>query len=164
MKKIGLLSDTHGSIDERIFDFFQSCDEVWHAGDIGNYETLEKLNQKFEVRAVYGNIDGDDIRRSCKEFLFFKIEDVNILITHIGGYPSHYDFKAFSKIKELKPNLFVCGHSHILKVMFDKTHNMLVMNPGAYGNSGFHKVRTAIRFEIEGCNFKNLDVLEIDRK
>ena len=164
MKRIGILSDTHCHVDERIFEFFQNCDEVWHAGDIGNYETLEKLNQKFELRAVFGNIDGEDVRRSCKGFLFFKIEDVNVLMTHIGGYPSHYDYRALSKIKELKPNLFVCGHSHILKIMFDKTNNMMVMNPGAFGIYGFHKIRTAIRFEIDGCNFKNLDVLEIDRK
>ncbi|HBF87585.1 MAG TPA: YfcE family phosphodiesterase [Bacteroidales bacterium] len=164
MKQIGLLSDTHGTIDERIFSFFKDCDEIWHAGDIGNITVYNKLNESFLLRAVYGNIDGTDIRQVCKPNLFFRVEDIDIFMTHIGGYPKHYDAKTLIQIKELKPSLFICGHSHILKVMYDNDFNMMCMNPGAYGKYGFHVIRTAIRFSIDGKALKNLEVLEIPRQ
>lgn len=163
MKRIGLLSDTHAWLDKRTLNFFKDCDEIWHAGDIGSYEIAQELSNFKPFRAVYGNIDGYPTRSVYPEFLSFKCENVDVLMTHIGGYPGHYNPKALSKINIYKPRLFVCGHSHILKVIYDKTHQMLCMNPGAAGNQGFHQVRTALRFTINDNDIKDLEVLEIPR-
>ncbi len=163
MKKIGLFSDTHGYIDDKLFDFFKEVDEVWHAGDIGDISVIEKTEMLKPVRAVFGNIDGQDVRIRYPENNRFKVEDVDVWITHIGGYPGRYDKRIKSEILKETPGLFISGHSHILKVIYDDKLNLLHINPGAYGKSGFHKVRTAVRFEIDGKNIKNLEVLEVKR-
>ncbi|MFA5974082.1 MAG: metallophosphoesterase family protein [Lentimicrobiaceae bacterium] len=163
MRRIGLLSDTHGFINPRILDFFSTCDEIWHAGDIGNIETADKLALFKPFKAVYGNIDGTEIRKSYTKDLVFNCEGVNVLITHIGGYPGRYEKEARQLIESEKPGLFICGHSHILKVMFDKKHELLHINPGAAGNSGFHHVITCVRFVIDGKNIRDLEVFEKER-
>ena len=163
MKQIGLLSDTHGFIDERLYSFFEKCDEIWHAGDIGNMETADQLAKFKPFRAVFGNIDDYRVRQQYSQILRFECEQTDILITHIGGYPNHYesDIKAILLVKP--PKLFIAGHSHILKVIFDKRFNMLHINPGAAGNSGFHKVKTAVRFNIEGSEITDLEIWESTR-
>ncbi len=163
MTHIGLLSDTHGYLHPRVFEFFGACDEVWHAGDIGNIETADRLTGFKPFRAVYGNIDGGKLRVVCKENAFFQIEEVKVLMMHIGGYPGRYSPKAKELIIRYKPDLFVSGHSHILKVMPDNSNNLLHINPGAAGNSGFHKFITMVRFTIDGGKVDNLEVLEIKR-
>ena len=163
MTRIGLLSDTHGYLHPRVFEFFGACGEVWHAGDIGNIETADRLTGFKPFRAVYGNIDGGKLRVICKENAFFKIEEVKVLMMHIGGYPGRYSPKAKELIKRYKPDLFISGHSHVLKVMPDNRNNLLHINPGAAGNSGFHKFITMVRFTIEGSKIDNLEVLEIKR-
>lgn len=163
MKRIGVLSDTHAFLDERIFEHFKECDEIWHAGDIGSTAVIEKLAKFKPLRAVYGNVDGGSVRINYPEFLSFKCEEVSVLLTHIGGYPGRYIPEAKQKIIECRPNLFVCGHSHILKVQFDKTFNMLCINPGAAGLEGFHQVRTLLRFEIDGKEIQNLEVIEMPK-
>jgi putative phosphoesterase len=163
MTKVGIFSDTHGFIDEKIIDFFAPCQEIWHAGDIGDISIINQLPQNREVRAVFGNIDGGLVRRNFPEFLSFKCEEVDVLLTHIGGYPANYYGKAFKKILEFRPKIFVCGHSHILKVINDPKLNMLCINPGAAGNFGFHTRRTSIRFEIDGANIQNMEVLDMPR-
>jgi len=163
MKQIGLLSDTHGFIDERLFVFFEKCDEVWHAGDIGNIQTAHKLESFKPVRAVYGNIDDHELRDQYSGILRFMCEQTEVLMTHIGGYPGHYESQIRDIIKDKPPKLFICGHSHILKVIFDKKFNLLHINPGAAGNSGFHNVKTAVRFWIDGSEIKNLEVWESAR-
>jgi putative phosphoesterase len=162
--KIGLLSDTHGFIDEKIISFLSGCDEIWHAGDIGNIAVSEKLENIAPLRAVFGNIDGTDIRIRFKETECFKAEDVLVLMMHIGGYPGNYSREAYHEIRANSPGLFISGHSHILKVMFDKKKNLLHINPGAAGKSGFHQVRTAVRFKIEASEIKDLEVLELPRR
>jgi len=163
MKKIGLLSDTHGHWDESLASFFESCDEIWHAGDIGDIETADKITAFKPFRAVFGNIDGGDLRVTYSKFQQFKCEDVKVFMTHIGGTPRRYEHSIIPLIEANSPNLFICGHSHILKVMYDNKRNFLYMNPGAAGISGFHKYRTALRFTIEGSEIKDLEVLEIPR-
>jgi uncharacterized protein len=163
MQRIGLLSDTHGFIDERILEFFKDCDEIWHAGDIGNLETADILANLKPFRAVHGNIDGHEIRQVYPKHLRFISEGIDVWITHIGGYPGHYEQEVRSMIFENPPKLFICGHSHILKVIYDKKLGLLHINPGAAGKSGFHKVRTAIRFKIYQSNIKDLEILEIQR-
>jgi putative phosphoesterase len=163
MTKIGVLSDTHGFLDEKIVDFLAPCQEVWHAGDIGDIDIINKLSENHIVRAVYGNIDGGLMRRILPEFLSFKCEKISILLTHIGGYPNNYYRKAYQKIFEFNPKIFVCGHSHILKIMNDKHLNMLCINPGAAGTFGFHQARTLLRFEIDGENIQNMEVLDIKK-
>jgi len=161
MKKIGLLSDTHSYWDDKYITYFESCDEIWHAGDIGTLEITTKLNQIKPLRAVYGNIDGQEIRAEFQEFLRFKIEEVDVLITHIGGYPGKY-IPSVKHILETKPpQLFICGHSHILKVMYDSKYKCLDINPGAAGKYGFHKIRTLVRFVIDKNNIKDLEVIEL---
>ena len=135
MLRIGLLSDTHGFINPRILDFFSNCDEIWHAGDIGNTDTADKLGALKPLRAVYGNIDGTQLRMSYPKNQVFFSEQVKVLMTHIGGYPGRYEKEARQLIESEKPGMFVCGHSHILKVMYDKKHELLHFNPGAAGNS-----------------------------
>lgn len=162
--KIGLLSDTHGFLDARVENFFKDCDEVWHCGDIGSIEVADRLAASFHLRAVCGNIDGGELRRMFPEKVVFDCEGVKILMTHIGGYPGRYDARIREVIYRERPGLFVCGHSHILKVMYDKTLKCLHINPGAAGKYGFHKVRTAVRFVIEKGNIKDLEVLEVDKE
>jgi len=164
MKKIGLVSDTHGHIDEKLTEFFSGCDEIWHAGDWGSYEVAEKLAAFKPLRGVYGNVDTADIRRLFPEHNRFKIEDIDVWITHIGGYPGKYDIRVRNLIKENPPDLFISGHSHILKIMWDKKLNLLHINPGAYGFSGFHKKRTAVRFTIDKKEIKDLEILELPKR
>jgi putative phosphoesterase len=163
MKKIGLLSDTHGTIHPSVSDFFSNVDEIWHAGDIGNIESISELEKIAPVRAVYGNIDNSELRLKFKEFELFTIEDLKTLIIHIGGYPGRYTPKARKLIKEHSPELVITGHSHILKVIFDKKNNLLHINPGAAGNVGFHRVITLIRFKITSGKIEDLEVFESRR-
>lgn len=163
MRRIGLLSDTHSSVNDRILDFFANCDEIWHAGDIGTIETADKLASIKLLRAVYGNIDGTELRKSYPKNLVFNCEEVKVLITHIGGYPGRYEKEARQLIEFEKPGLFISGHSHILKVIYDKKHELLHINPGAAGNSGFHNVITCVRFIIAGKEIRDLEVFEKQR-
>ena len=161
--KIGLLSDTHSIIDKRILKFFENCDEIWHAGDIGTIKTLELLEKFKKIRAVYGNIDNHQIRKEINEFLHLKYEKLVILIIHIAGKPPKYNKITYNLIKKHKPNILICGHSHILKIHRDKENDILIINPGASGNVGFHKFKTAIRFNIINSNIKNLEIIELKR-
>ena len=163
MKKIILLSDTHSALDERFLPHLEDANEIWHAGDIGDIKVLENLEKITKVRAVYGNIDNHIIRSATKEFINFKCEEVNVLITHIGGYPGKYSKGIKEKIQKLRPKLFICGHSHILKVIFDKRFKLLHMNPGAAGNYGIHKVKTILKFKIDKENITDLKVIELKR-
>jgi hypothetical protein len=163
MKKIGLLSDTHAYIDEKVMNFLNECDEVWHAGDIGNIETADRISKVKSLKAVYGNIDGPDVRVVYPKVQFFTCENVKVLMTHIGGYPGKYEKTMKETIEKLKPNLFISGHSHILKVIYDKKNELLHINPGASGKSGMHKLVTAVRFEIDGAEIKNLEIFEKQR-
>ena len=164
MKRIGILSDTHGTFDAPLRNFFREVDEIWHAGDIGSMEVAEKLAAFRPLRAVRGNIDGGEVRQAYPETDRFTIEGTDVLIKHIGGYPGKYDASIRQHLFVRPPRLFVCGHSHILKVQFDKTLNMLCINPGAAGIYGFHKVRTLIRFAIDNGEFKDLEVIELAEK
>lgn len=161
MKRIGLLSDTHGYWDARYLKYFESCDEIWHAGDIGSMEIVEKLQAFRPLRAVYGNIDGQDIRLIFPAINRFTIEGADVLIKHIGGYSGRYDPSIHGTLLVNPPSLFISGHSHILKVKYDKTLNMLHINPGAAGKYGFHKVRTLVRFSINEGKFLDLEVIEL---
>ena len=161
MKKIGILADTHGMLDERIFNHFENVDEIWHAGDWGSMDVVNKLQAFKPVRGVYGNIDGQDIRMIFPKHLRFRCEDVDVWLTHIGGYPGKYDANVKPEIFTNPPKLFVCGHSHILKVQYDKTLDLLHINSGSAGKYGFHQVQTLIRFEIDGSNIQNLEVIEL---
>ena len=164
MKKIGILSDTHSYWDDRYTSFFKGCDEIWHAGDVGSAEILDRLSRIATIRAVYGNCDGQDVRRITTEIYRFKVEEANIMLKHIGGSPDHYDYSVREQLSLETPDLFVSGHSHILKVMHDKKMNMLFINPGAAGLQGWHKVRTLVRLDIDGKDFRNLEVLEMKRE
>ena len=164
MTRIGILSDTHGLLDERVLEHFSEVDEIWHAGDIGSTEVLQRLRETKPTRAVFGNCDSGDVRWSLSEFYSFKVEDVNVLLTHIGGYPGKYNPLAYRKILQNKPQLFVCGHSHILKVQYDHSLNMLVCNPGAAGKYGIHTIQTLIRLSIDGHDIKDLEIIELERK
>jgi putative phosphoesterase len=161
MKRIGLLSDTHGFLDPKFFDLFKECDEIWHAGDFGDREVSEKLSAFRLLRGVYGNIDGTEIRQLHPRDQFFQCEGIEVFITHIGGYPGNYHPEAAGKITHRKPGLFICGHSHILKVMPDKVNHLLHMNPGAAGKHGFHKIRTALRFTISNGKIKDPVAIEL---
>jgi len=163
MKRIGLISDTHGALSERVVRFFEQVDEIWHAGDIGTEEVIRKLLKIKPVRAVCGNIDGHVLRQMYPEVLRFFCEEVDVLMTHIGGYPGRYEPKIRQMIYSNPPQLFISGHSHILKIIHDKKIGCLHMNPGAAGNNGFHHVCTAVRFKIDGKNIKELEVLEFER-
>jgi putative phosphoesterase len=164
MKRIGLLSDTHGYLHPRLFTFFEKADEIWHAGDIGNIETADELAAFKPLKAVYGNIDGSDVRAVHPLHQRFLCEETDVWITHIGGYPGHYERYVKPEIFTNPPNLFISGHSHILKVIFDKKLNFLHMNPGAAGNKGFHTVCTALRFVIDGSDIRDLEIWEMKRK
>jgi len=163
MKKILLLSDTHSYVDENILSYVKNADEVWHAGDLGSIYIADEIKKIKPLRAVYGNIDDKLIRSEFPLDAIFTIEKVKVWMTHIGGYPNRYNARIKEDINKNPPNLFISGHSHILKVMFDKKLNLLHMNPGAVGISGFHKVRTMLRFEIENENIKNLEIIEIQK-
>ena len=164
MKKIGLLSDTHSYWDDRYIKYFKDCDEIWHVGDIGSVEVADRLAEIAPLRAVYGNIDGGDIRIRFSEKYRFKCEEVDVLMKHIGGYPGNYDLSVRAQLFARPPRLFISGHSHILKVMYDKTLGCLHINPGAAGMSGFHKQRTLVRFVIDGEQITDLEVIELGDK
>lgn len=164
MVKVGLFSDTHGYWDDKYALYFKNCDEIWHAGDMGSEELAERLAALKPLRAVYGNIDGQPIRSQYGKIAQFKVEEVNVLMTHIGGYPGRYNPEIRPLLYATRPQLFVAGHSHILKVGFDKSLNCLYMNPGAAGISGFHQVRTLLRFAIDGKEIKDLEVIELGNR
>ncbi|HEX9981048.1 MAG TPA: metallophosphoesterase family protein [Flavobacterium sp.] len=163
MKKILLLSDTHSYIDQKILDYAAQADEVWHGGDIGNLSVTDRLKEVKPLRGVYGNIDDAKARMEFPLNNRFMCEGVDVWITHIGGYPGKYNPAIREEITLNPPKLFICGHSHILKVIFDKKLNLLHMNPGAAGTHGFHKVRTMLRFEIDGDKIQNLEVIEMKK-
>lgn len=162
--KIGIISDTHGTFDKVLQDFLQPCDEVWCAGDFGTTEVADKIAAFKPLRAVYGNIDGEIVRRMYGEFCFFEVEGVKVLMTHIGGYPRKYAPKALQHIHGARPKIFVAGHSHILKVIYDPVYDLLHINPGAAGKYGIHKVRTAVRFDIEAGEIKNMEIGEWEKR
>lgn len=164
MKKILLLSDTHSHIDEAILKYVRLADEVWHAGDIGDLNVTDTLKQIKPLRAVYGNIDDDKARMEFPLHNRFLCEEVDVWLTHIGGYPGKYNQVIRNELQVNPPKLFICGHSHILKVQFDQTLNLLHMNPGACGIYGFHQVRTMLRFEIDGEKIQNLEIIELGKK
>ncbi len=161
MKKIGIISDTHSYWDERYLKYFEPCDEIWHAGDICSVELADKLAAFRTFRAVCGNCDGGDLRRMYREILRFKCEDVDVLMKHIGGYPGNYDPSVRGMIYASPPQLFISGHSHILKIKYDKALNLLHINPGAAGVQGWHKDRTLIRLTIEGNKFTDCEVITL---
>lgn len=163
MRFIGLLSDTHGYYHPSLENFFKDIDELWHAGDIGNSETLQRFRQLKPTRAVFGNIDGADLRSELNETESFFCEEVHVLLTHIGGYPGRYPAQIKKLFLKEQPDLFICGHSHILKVMYDKDFQFLHINPGAAGIQGFHHRITAVRFKIEGQEIFDLDVFDAPR-
>ncbi len=160
MKKIGIISDTHGTFDAVLEEFLAEVDEIWHAGDIGSVALADRIAAFKPLKAVYGNTDDATTRIIYHEFDCFECEDVRVMMTHIGGYPGRYEPPAYRKIMACRPTLFIAGHSHILKVVYDKANNLLHINPGAAGKSGFHQVRTAIRLEIDGPDIRNLEVGE----
>jgi len=164
MKKIGLISDTHAVLDLKILEFLKGSDEIWHAGDWGNIELYDELNKIAPVRGVYGNVDGPINTSLLPENQIFTVEKVKVVITHIGGYPGRYEARLRQILLKEKPQLYICGHSHILKVIYDKKYELLHINPGAAGHSGFHKVITAVRFQINGDKIENLEVFEMPRK
>ena len=161
MTNILLLSDTHGYIDERILHYVKDADEVWHAGDIGDIKVTDQIKSLKPLRAVFGNIDNHEIRKEFPLNQRFLCEGIDVWITHIGGYPTRYSPAVKEEIKSNPPKLFICGHSHILKVMNDKNLQLLHMNPGAAGKHGFHKTRTMLRFKIDGKDIKELEVIEL---
>ena len=164
MTRILLLSDTHGHMDESILKYARMADEIWHAGDIGSLEVTDQLEAVKPVRAVYGNIDNALIQQEFPLDLKFKCESVSVWITHIGGYPDRYNRRVREEIRANPPQLFISGHSHILKVQWDKKLNLLHMNPGACGKQGFHQIRTMLRFVIDGKDIKDLEVIELGKR
>ncbi len=164
MRKILLLSDTHSFIDEQILKFVKQADEVWHAGDIGDTKVTDTIKKLKPLRAVYGNIDNKEIRSEFPLDNRFTVENIDIWITHIGGYPHRYNFRVKENIHNNPPKIFITGHSHILKVMNDKKLKLLHLNPGAAGKHGFHKIRTMLRFEINSSNIENLEVIELEKR
>lgn len=163
MRRIGLISDTHGTFDDTLRDFLRDVDEVWHAGDIGSLALADQLAEFKPLRAVYGNIDDHEVRRVYSDVALFDVEGFRVLMTHIGGYPGHYDRRALAHIYQTQPTIFVAGHSHILKVIYDKHFSLLHLNPGAAGRYGFHKVRTALRFTLDGGDIRDMEIGEWPR-
>ncbi len=161
IKKILLLSDTHGFLDNRIIKYARAADEIWHAGDIGDFSVTDALEKIKPLRVVYGNIDNASIRQHFDESLFFELEGVNVLMLHIGGKPTKYAKGVGEQIDQLKPDVFVCGHSHILRVEYDKKRSVLYLNPGAAGKHGFHKKQTLLQFELSKGRVQNLTVIEL---
>jgi putative phosphoesterase len=164
MRRIGVISDTHNCFDEPLCEFLRDVDEIWHAGDIGSIELADEIAAFKPLRAVYGNIDGGDTRYTYSDFTYFQVEEVTVLMTHIGGYPRHYSPQALARIQRAHPKIFVAGHSHILRVEYDKVYDMLHINPGAAGTYGFHKVRTALRFTIDGSDIRDMELWELERQ
>lgn len=163
MKRIGLLSDTHAFWDDKYCEYLGQCDEIWHAGDIGSMDIVRRLQEIAPLRAVYGNCDGGELRMLFTEKLAWTCEGANILMTHIGGYPGRYEPRIRQQLMLRTPHLFISGHSHILKVQYDKTLGMLHINPGAFGLQGWHQVRTLVRFTVEDAQFHDLEVIEVPR-
>ncbi|MBN4071125.1 metallophosphoesterase family protein [Crocinitomix catalasitica] len=161
MTKIGLMSDTHGYLDPKVMNYFKEVDEIWHAGDVGSLEVIERLEAFKPIRGVYGNIDDHQVRAAWPKIQRFRIEQMEILMTHIGGKPYRYSQDAYGEIIKKTPNVFVCGHSHILLVQFDKKINSMWLNPGACGYKGFHKVKTLLRFDVDGAELKNMEAIEL---
>jgi putative phosphoesterase len=164
VKKILLLSDTHSHIDDQILKFVKQADEVWHAGDIGNLRVTDAIQQLKPLRAVYGNIDDKDARAEFPLNNRFEVEGVSVWMTHIGGYPNKYNQRVRAELQANPPKLFICGHSHILKVQYDKKLELLHLNPGAAGKHGFHKVRTMLRFSLENTAIKDLEIIELAKR
>lgn len=164
MKRIGLMSDTHSFLDEKVFKYFEECDEIWHAGDIGSIDLSDKMEAFKPFRAVYGNIDDAKMRRRYPLDLRFECEGVNVWMTHIGGYPNRYSKRVREEMPLNTPDLFITGHSHILKVMPDKRFNLLHINPGACGNHGFHHIKTLVRFTLDKGEIKDLEVIELGKR
>jgi len=165
MPKIGLLSDTHGFLDDKVFTYLKDCDELWHAGDFGSLELSQKLSDFKPLRGVYGNIDDKDIQLIHPKNLEFEVEGFRIWMTHIGGYPGHYAPDVRKKLAENPPDIFVCGHSHILRVMTDKKYNnMVTLNPGAAGNQGFHQIKTIMRFDLNEKRIENMQAIELGKR
>lgn len=164
MKKILVLSDTHGYIDDRIEEYAKNSDEIWHAGDFGSLEVLKKLEKISFFRGVYGNIDNHFLRRSLSEFEIFEVDELKVLLIHIAGSSKNLSFKVKSLIKTHKPHVLVCGHSHILKVEYLKSKSILYLNPGAAGKNGFHKIRTMIKFEIINKTIENMNIIELGKR
>ncbi|QQL51285.1 metallophosphoesterase family protein [Mucilaginibacter ginkgonis] len=163
MMRIGLISDTHGYLDEAVFKHFEDRDEIWHAGDFGTIGLADQLAAFKPLKGVYGNIDGADVRAVYPEHLRFKCEDLDVWMTHIGGYPDRYSAKVKPEIYTNSPGLFITGHSHILKVIFDKKINCLHINPGAAGKQGWHKVRTLVKFSVTGDKVHDVSIIEMKR-
>jgi putative phosphoesterase len=163
MTRIGVISDTHASTHERVFDFLNDCDQIWHAGDSGNLETLQKIAQLKPTIAVFGNCDDAEVMRHTKKYEFFKCENKTVLITHIGGYPGYYPEHIQKILREKKPDIFVAGHSHILKIIYDKKYKFLFLNPGAAGQYGFHRSITCLRFHINKDDISDMQILDIER-
>jgi putative phosphoesterase len=163
LTRIGLLSDTHGFLDEKVFEYFKDCDEVWHAGDFGE-GVVDKLKDIKSIKGVYGNIDDQKVRHEFPEQLVFTCEQVKVMMRHIGGSPPNYNPETRKELANQKPQLFISGHSHILKVIYDDKINCLHINPGAAGKQGWHKVRTIIRFVIDGSDIKNCEVIELKKR
>ncbi|MBL7834937.1 MAG: metallophosphoesterase family protein [Cyclobacteriaceae bacterium] len=162
--KIGLLSDTHSFLDPKVFDYFQACDEIWHGGDFG-IGVLEQLESFKPVRAVFGNIDDLELRTKLPEDLWFTCEGLSVFMTHIGGAPPNYNPRVKKILSARIPDIFICGHSHILRIKKDSSYkNMVYLNPGAAGNHGFHSVKTLVRFEISGTEIKNMEVIELGKR
>ena len=161
MTRIGLISDTHNFLDETVFEHFKECDEIWHAGDFGTIAVANKLSAVKPLRGVYGNIDGYDVKSMFPEQLVFKCEEVKVMMRHIGGYPPRYNPETKKELLIHRPQLFVAGHSHILKIIYDDKLQCLHMNPGAAGRHGWQKVRTLIRFTIDGREMKDCEVIEL---
>jgi putative phosphoesterase len=164
MRRIALLSDTHSYIDDRIIEHCKVCDEIWHAGDIGIIKVADALEKIKPFKAVYGNIDGQDIRIRYPETLRFNCEEVDVMMTHIGGKPDHYVAEVKAVMKTNPPKIFICGHSHILFVKYVEKYKCLHMNPGAAGISGFHQMRTMLRFTIDGKDIRDLEVVELGKR
>lgn len=164
MKRIAIISDTHGTFDAALMEFTRECDEIWHAGDVGTLDVADQIAAYKPLRCVWGNIDGAQMRRAFQQFESFECEGVRVLMTHIGGYPKRYTPEAKAKIELLRPKIFIAGHSHILKVIYDPTYDLLHINPGGAGNYGIHKVRSAVRFTIDGADIRDLEVGEWPRK
>ena len=164
MRKILLLSDTHGHLDPKIHKYINGVDEVWHAGDIGSTAVANEISKLKTLKGVYGNVDGHELRSQFPENQIFSCQGVKVLITHIGGYPGRYNSRVKKLIDEEKPQLYICGHSHILKVMKDRKNNLLHMNPGACGIQGFHKLKTLLRFKLNKGKIENLEAIELGKR
>lgn len=162
--KIGLISDTHGYIDDSIVHHLKDCDEIWHAGDIGSLVVMDRLAECIKVRAVYGNVDDLELRQKYPEELIFSVAGIKVYIIHIGGYPPNYTPKIRQRLNEVKPGLFICGHSHIVRIMQDPQRELLHINPGAAGRQGFHRKRSIVRFTISAGKIEDLQLIELGKR